>query len=455
MLKSVGVGFLSRAFSVLSNIIIIPLILKHLSESEFTLWMLFVSFYSLVVIFDFGFSSTISRYYSFILSGVTLKQLYDNDGAENIKKNHIDLQAMQVLNKINSVIFKILICLAFFTLILIYIYYDIVVKLNLSTESKIAWALFSLSIIFQLTSIKYNGLLHGSGNVSIIYRNTIYSTLAFFVFGFFFIELRFPLIGVCLARAFSSLIMLALNALSSSRLNFTRKNECTENSGIEESQYRTLLKRVRSKSLQLGLGGLGNFICNRTTIIVLTSVVAMSNIAGVSFVINLSITILSVSLILMNNAIPNLVRCRALGQNFKLFSLFKRVVILSLLFYSSSYLLMTILLPALITITHSKIELPDVYVLLLCFLIFFIELIQSLSMCFIATSNNVSFTKYQFYTGVCFILICIALNYLGYATLTNVLFAQLAVQCFYNAWKWPLVIYFEYTKIRHPIVGCK
>lgn len=76
----------------------------------------------------------------------------------------------------------------------------------------------------------------------------------------------------------------------------------------------------------LGLGGLGNFICNRTTIIVLTSVVAMDNIAGVSFVINLSITILSVSLILINNAIPNLVQYRSLGQHNKLFRYFTELL---------------------------------------------------------------------------------------------------------------------------------
>lgn len=457
MFKSASLGFLSRSFSVLSNIIIIPLILKHLTANDFSLWMLFISFYSLVIIFDFGFSSTISRYLSFILSGVTLKQLYKDENPEEKNKGNIDFQAMQALIRINSYIFNILALFAVIVLSLVYMYYDIIVKLELSSEDKIAWLIFSSSIFFQLISIKYNGYLHGSGNVSRIYRNTIFSTVIFFVLAFLFIDLQFPLVGLCLARAISSLAMLILNASSSTQLNFIRqiKENAVHKDGIDNRKFKILFKIIRSKSLLLGLGGLGNFICNRTTIIVLTSVVAMDNIAGVSFVINLSITILSVSLILINNAIPNLVQYRSLGQHNKLFSLFYRVVVLSICFYSFSYILMVTALPELIKFTNSKIIIPNVLVLFLCFFIFLIELIQSLSMCFIATSNNVSFTKYQFVTGIMFLLICATLSYFGHATLINILLTQLAVQCIYNAWKWPLIVYLENVKVKHLTIGFK
>ncbi len=61
--------------------------------------MLFVSFYSLVIIFDFGFSATISRYVSYVLSGATLQQLqngfYENVWLEN--GGGIDYKAAPVM----------------------------------------------------------------------------------------------------------------------------------------------------------------------------------------------------------------------------------------------------------------------------------------------------------------------------------------------------------------------
>ncbi|HBL7032781.1 TPA: O20/O137 family O-antigen flippase, partial [Escherichia coli] len=125
------------------------------------------------------------------------------------------------------------------------------------------------------------------------------------------------------ARLLSSLMIFILNAISSSKLTCVYPRlRCNEVKGHDNKR---LFKRIRDKSFHLGIGGLGNFICNRMTIMVMTATVAIQNIAGVSFIINLSITILSISLILINNAMPELVRFRVEGAYDKLFNSFKRI----------------------------------------------------------------------------------------------------------------------------------
>ena len=81
-------GYFSRISSIASSLIIMPFALAQFSAETFSIWMVFVIFFSLIVVFDFGLTSTISRQYNYLLAG-----------ANSIERSGVSLSVTQDVNK--------------------------------------------------------------------------------------------------------------------------------------------------------------------------------------------------------------------------------------------------------------------------------------------------------------------------------------------------------------------
>ena len=82
--KDVIWTYLGKFFTVGVNIILLPLVMAALSESELGLWYVFASISQIVSLFDFGFSATISRHMTYAFSGAgKLEKTYVTDSVFN------------------------------------------------------------------------------------------------------------------------------------------------------------------------------------------------------------------------------------------------------------------------------------------------------------------------------------------------------------------------------------
>ncbi|WP_281544093.1 hypothetical protein [Grimontia sp. SpTr1] len=432
MFRSIGFGVLARLTSLGSNVIIIPLVISKLSSSDFSLWMLLVSLYSLVTIFDFGFSATISRYYSYAYSGVKYESFIRGEFS-SAGDNATDKKLLANIDAVNNRIFTLLLILSIGVMTGIYLYYTGFIEIELTEAQNYSWLLFSIAIIFTLMSVRSNGILHGSGKVSKIYVNTIFSNIIFLFLSVSMIFFDLGIMALAISRLISAISLLTFNIID-------QKEIAKDFYHCRTSKVcPIIIREITRNALKLGVGGLGNFLANRTTIYLLASYVVLNEIAGVSFVINISLIILSSCLIILNNNLPLIISFRAGEDYTALKNQCVKVLFYSISSYSLTFSLFVLLAPSFLKVLDSDIVLPSLGVILLCFTIFLIELIQAISVAYISTSNRLPFVKYQIFFGFTFVISCLLLNYFESANLETILVAQLFSQCIYNAWKWPLV----------------
>lgn len=61
----------ANLLNIFVSILVLPLILRMLSPDELGLWYVFISISSLVLLVDFGFSTTLQRHITYAVSGVS------------------------------------------------------------------------------------------------------------------------------------------------------------------------------------------------------------------------------------------------------------------------------------------------------------------------------------------------------------------------------------------------
>lgn len=441
--NSIGIGFFAKVISIGSNLIVLPFIMSSLNNFEFSLWMIFISFYSLIALFDFGFSATISRYYSYAHQGLnpTMVKCIDEITTSSNKSVELNRELFSNVTITNKKLFNKLTLIAMLVLMCIYLYYTHVVGINLGYEYKLSWFIFSLSIVVLLMSVRSNGLLHGMGLVSQLYKNTILSNIVFFSTSILLLNYGSGILGLCVARLLSSISMLLLNEFY--RNKFITSNSLTT---LSPTVNEEINKVIINKSIRLGAGGLGNYLNNRTTILLISSLFAIGNIANISFVINVSITILSGCLIVVNNMLPVFVKFRTINDTVNLKRALYKTYFLSSFLYLLAYVLFVLVAKLYFIYSNSEINFPSSVIILLCFLIFYFEMILSISIAFISTKNDVYFYKYQIISGFIFLVGSYLLSFTEYLSIESVLLFQLFVQIMYNYWKWPLESIREFSR---------
>jgi O-antigen/teichoic acid export membrane protein len=435
LISSIKMGFVSKLLSLGSNLIILPMILTSLDRFEFTLWMLFISFYSLVAIFDFGFSATISRNFSYaknLFDPNRIGRIKDRDGACRDSK-------ISEIQSINTKLFTFLLTFAACALCFVYYYYIYLVDINLNGTQTLSWIIFSASILILFLSVKSNGYLHGMGHVDALYLNTIFSNIAFLFLAIVFLFLDFGLLGLCFARLVSSLCMLFFNSYS--------ERQYIKKDGIK----RALPKRnsigfnsILSSSIKMGGAGVGNYMLNRTTILILASYFSISEIANVSFLINICITLLSGCLVIVNNMLPVFIAYRANRDTIKLKNSLIKTFLASSILFIFCYFSFVTLAPIMLMFFESSIEMPSFTVLIICFWIFYLELIQSISIAFISTKNELHFYKYQLSFGLVYVSLVAVIGLFDWTSIEMILLLQLVIQLVFNFWWWPYQCFREF-----------
>jgi O-antigen/teichoic acid export membrane protein len=397
--------------------------------------MLFISFYSLVAIFDFGFSATISRNFSYA------KNSFDPSGrgsSEDKEGCYRDSKISEI-QALNTKLFTFLLTFAACALCFVYYYYVCLVDISLNETQSLSWMIFSASILILFLSVKSNGYLHGMGHVDALYLNTIYSNVAFLFIAIILLLLDFGLLGLCFARLVSSLCMLFLNLYS--------ERQYIKKDGVKRVVLKSksiTFSNILSASLKMGGAGVGNYILNRTTILILASYFAISEIANVSFLINICITLLSGCLVIVNNMLPIFIAYRANSDTIQLKKSLIITWLASSILFIFCYFSFVILAPIMLMFFESSIDMPSFTVLTICFWIFYFELIQSISIAFISTKNELHFYKYQLSFGFVYVLLVVVIGLFDWTSIEIILLLQLGIQLVFNFWWWPYQCFREF-----------
>ncbi len=425
-------GYFSRFSSIASSLIIMPFALVAFTEAEFSLWMVFVAFYALIVVFDFGLSTTFSRQINYVLCGA--QSLNKVGVCEHTDKNSINyLLFSKIINSAKFVFFFIAI-ITVVILVAAYFFFLNPIAAKSDLDISLVWLLYSLAIIINIFCLLYNALFFGTNNVASIYKVTSFSNLTFFAFAITLIIYDYTLMAIAIARLLSAIIYYVSANYEINKLKMLH--------GYVKTRWqdtKSTLILLLPNAGRIGVVSLGNFMLTKLSILIVAYYFTASESASYSLALNLFTILSSVSLLYMTVVTPILNRAIQDAD----FSLVQKlqfkvrlVCLITCLLGSVSVL---VIVPELLKLIDSKTSLPSIYVLVFFSLMIFLDVNRQLSMNLIAATNHIPFYKAIVFSGCVSLLLIIIVLELGYLSLLTPVIVALCVQTLFNNWYWTLM----------------
>ena len=166
-------SYLARFFSLGVNIILLPLILHYLTDTELGLWYVYASIAQVVSLFDFGFNATISRHMSYAWSGaVSLKKEFVADSYLTEPNLHL---AGVILGTCRWVYLVISVAALLVMSSLGTVYVKHIVGDAFTQGIMISWVIYMVAVFLNLFYGYWTSLLQGIGDVENRYKIGVYA----------------------------------------------------------------------------------------------------------------------------------------------------------------------------------------------------------------------------------------------------------------------------------------
>ncbi|HHB1471758.1 TPA: O-unit flippase-like protein [Yersinia enterocolitica] len=432
-------GMLNQGCNIAIPFLILFISYKYLPIEIASIWVIFLSMTSLVILFDFGLSPSIVRNISYVISGA---QNLVKIGIDNIIVK--DVISYPLLARLLFDIRKMYLYLSILAFIIIAIagggYFYFISPLDIRLSILYSWGVFSGALIINLFYLYYTPVLTGFGEIQSCYKANILGKLAWLGLSILDLILYPSILLLSLCFAFSVLC----NRLV---CDFFYKNNFYIKSLKEIDIDKTsTIPFIGYNAAKLGVVSLGAFLINRSTTLI-AGIVCPIVVAG-QFVLTMQVffALMSIGNILLTIKMPQISQMVAMKYHYKLKKLIYKVIFFSsscyFLGWGGGIFLAEFVFPALgVNISF----LPMNYIIILG-VIYFLEMNHSICATIITSKNSVPFVLASLFSGGMIILLSIILSvYFSYGVIGLIL-AQGIVQLVYNNWRWPLMVYNDFIR---------
>lgn len=431
--KEILTGYLAQALSVGYGLLILPFMLIYLNQAEVTYWLIILTFMGLIIVFDFGFSPTVTRNVSYVMAGVTKLQAH----GVNKQVSNKTTPDWKLMNDLISTVRHLYKFIAIIALILFggfgTWYIDQFLEQNTIQSGFLVWWVFLFGFVLNLHFLYVQPILMGLNK---IYEANLVNVImrilwiVFTIFGLWIWEdiLVLPLgylAGVIIARAFSYYILRA---------------SIVKTEGKRSNLFSILLPNA----WRLGVVMLGAFLINKSTIFV--AGVYFSTEISSSYILTLQIlgVMMALSNVYFQLHLPKISNLRARGSQ-KLEKIYYALLSKTLFIYFMAAMCVYFFGNQILFIIDSNVDLVKGSLLTLIFVFGLLELHHSVAATFITTGNEVPFLWPAIISGIGIIGISIfVLEFTVEPKLVSLIMIQGLVQLAYNNWKWPLDVHLAF-----------
>lgn len=420
-----------------SSLFILPIVLSKLEAEEMAIWYLFMAINSMVMLLDFGFSSTIVRNLTYVFAGA---KVLKKEGIEE-SNTSVEIDKKLLAKMIHSIksIYQYISLIAFFVLLILGTYYlnTVLSKNEVKNESTIwiSWFIFICSSVLMVYFMYLNTLLMGRGFIKQAQQaQVIYSVtyLLFVSIGLFF---GYGLIAVSL----SMFIACVVERLYLRKFFYDEfiKNTLKENI-ISKSEKKEVINILWFNAKKMGVVAIGGFWINKMGQFFITSYFSLNIAAKYGLTTQIITFVSSTSIIYFNTIYPKIIY-NFYQKKFKdvQAQLGVTMMIVFLLFLFSG-LGIILLGNNLLLIIKSKTMFLDNEMIILILITAFLETQHSIMANVITFSNKIVFVKPALISGISILILTyLCLEFF----ITNIWFVitiQFLVQLSYNNWKWPV-----------------
>lgn len=432
--KDIIWSYISLIVSLTSNVILLPLIVRYLTDDALGLWYIFQSLGGITVLFDFGFNATFARNITYCWSGSRSLKKESIDSSTNKRVDYILMKRVIITCK---KIYLIISCVALFVLLvfgsayIFYISYD-----TLTTSYIIAWIIFVVAVFLNLYFGYYASFLRGVGAIASVSKITVGAKCAQILVSLVLLVLGFDLIGICSAYLCYGFLYRIFARRSFYSYQDIGKNLSAVSYIISVKELKETFLTVWHNAWREGVVSLSSYLCNQSSALICGLFLTLFETGIYSLAVQLIAVIVNVASGLYNAYQPTLQNTFATGD------VEKRKKTMSMILMSF-IILYIIGVATLITIGIPIIKLlkPNanlsVEVILSIGIYQFIITFRNIFSSYFSCSNRLLYSKAFIVSAIIGVIgstICMGPLKMG---LVGLIGAQIMSQLVYNFWYWP------------------
>lgn len=444
------VAIAAMAMQIISGIVMIPLTVAYLSPAEITIWSVFLTFQSINILMEFGFTPAFSRNFTYVFAGAASLQA---DGAPQRAEGQGGLALLAAVLVAAQRFYFFLAALALVVLGTggsIYLYVltqeqfgvpgllDVSGWLQfLASPNGDSWRGWFILIATMSLSTYFNwqgSLMMGADRMRQNYLVLIASRATQVALSIVGLTMAPSVTVLCLAYA-ASIVVYRLMTQHAVADIVASVRDIKPPSG----DVRQALAAVSHNATRTGWAQLGSFLGNRFNLLSISAFLGVAAASQFSVALQAYSALSTVSYVVVGLLSPAAAAARVCRdeQALREISAFVLTVVPSVFICGSIALMVTG--DYLLRVIHSHTSLPSTWILLLMACAGALDLITSASTSLISTGNRVPYLRAVVVTGFLVALGILAAGLMG-GGLASFLIVQIVLLAGYNAWRWPLFL---------------
>lgn len=425
-------SYIGNFFKVAANIILLPVVLKMLTDDELGIWYVFGSVSQIVILLDFGFAATIARNIAYAWCGVdSLRKDSIGELNEGQETNFEYFKKVLDTCRFIYLIISSVALLILLTAGLIYIR-------SLDESCIMAWIIYSAGVAVNLLYCYYTSFMRGIGAIAENNKAAVITKLAQIIVTIVLLSMGTGILGVSIAYFVSGLILGLCSKYYFEKYDGIKEKLKTVKSSSSLSEIKSMFGIIWYNASKDGLVTVANYLNTQANTLICSSVLGLATTGAYGLSVQLATISVSIAGIPFSSALPKLQEKAAQRDNDGGCRIFSGTMILFAISYALLTVMVIVLLPIIKWLKPSLvIEIP---MLLIVFLLLFIDKIYHLCASLISTFNTLPYTKAFFYSSI----ISVAVSYIlaGYTPLGlwGILISPIVVAACYNMWRWPIYV---------------
>lgn len=440
--KDIIWGYVAQIFSMATGIIILPLILRLLTEAEIGFYYVISTIGSLITLFDFGFSSQFGRNIAYIFSG---SKRVEKEGIVEISENsEINYHLLAVMLEAAKKTYRYISVVAFVISLTLGSFYIYHVTDGFTTINNVViiWGLYSLFIFLNLYYTYYDSFLQGSGKVTESRKSNIFGKCAYLIIAFILLMLRTGLIGVMVANIISVFIqrIIAKSYFFKNELKQKLKSET-----VTKQEKKDVFSKIWFNAKKQGLVSLAGIVNGKLGIFIAGVYLSLKEMGSYGLLLQFGGLITSICNTTLNTYYPRLCSLRVQNKKKDVYDSFCKIMGFSYFLYILGSLFLLFCIPNILVLIGSNAVLPATKIVVAYLIVNIFDVTAGAAISLVSIDNKIPFMKASLISSAAIIVLTIIGFQFFHIKLFGLILIPGVVQLSYNYWKWPKEIFKNYN----------
>ena len=424
---------------VASALVVLPLILRMLTQEEVGLWSVMIGLNSMIYLLDFGFFKTFSRAVTYVFSGA---QSLEREGFTPVEEGSpISYNLLKGLIKAMSHFYgfvSLMLLLLFFTGGVWYIQRLLENFSGDLISAKIAWYSYGVLLCYQFFTYYYDAALVGRGMIKRSRQIIVFSQTLHIVISSALLLSGLGIVSMVIGQATATIVNRTL-----ARLAFYDNQTKIGLSKAKSNDWLDIIKRLFNTAYKSGLASLSWVFTNRMLSVIGALYIPLTVMASYGITKQITDITITLSLAWFAAYYPKLTGEQIKNGVAQVKRIYIKAHIIALIVFFAAAIFVTLAGSATLAFIGSSTSLLYPSLLILLFAASMMEAITEISTSVLLSRNEVPHYKAQTITAIIAVIaLFIALSYTHLGVIALIAVPFLA-QLIYQHWRWTTKLWKE------------